>query len=432
MNTLIQIFLLTWVMLDVFFIFIFLYFTAFHLLGLFLPFKCKLPSFRTDKKTRSFVLIICAHNEEAVIGNTLEHMLKVDYPVKYLKVLVIADNCTDGTARAARHYQAVYPNYITVLERKHAVLRGKPHAVKYALDWVDLNLPDTEVISIADADNIYHPNFFNVMNRHINSGSEIVQGYLGIKNPYDNALTTANTLAYRAGARTYFNVRRWLGMSTGLGGTGFVVTRKIIKKLVWDMTSLTEDLEFSVKAVLNGYQVDFAPNAITYDEKPTERRASVKQRTRWMQGHYDICIRYTLPLMSALFRRKKLTVSGRKPRRRDIIDYLLYVTAPPRFMLQMYVIVSSFALLFFVRLEGYERPWFDVSMSARIVMLIVNLIFYTISAPLSGVPLKHYKGMLYSSTIYMYGWYEATLKATFKFKSKVWDKTVHKVEVAST
>ena len=43
-----------------------------------------------------------ARNEEAVIGRLLESIRLQDYPSELLTVFVVADNCTDGTAQAAR------------------------------------------------------------------------------------------------------------------------------------------------------------------------------------------------------------------------------------------------------------------------------------------------------------------------------------------
>ena len=54
-----------------------------------------------------FAVLIAACNEETVIGNLLDSIKAQSYPERFLEVFVVADNCTDGTAQAARRGGAV-------------------------------------------------------------------------------------------------------------------------------------------------------------------------------------------------------------------------------------------------------------------------------------------------------------------------------------
>ena len=56
---------------------------------------------KTEEKLR-YGVIICARNEEKVVGNLIESIRKCDYPQDKLDVFVIAHNCTDKTAEVAR------------------------------------------------------------------------------------------------------------------------------------------------------------------------------------------------------------------------------------------------------------------------------------------------------------------------------------------
>jgi cellulose synthase/poly-beta-1,6-N-acetylglucosamine synthase-like glycosyltransferase len=57
-------------------------------------------------KYYKFVLLICAHNEDAVIGNSLQEMIKANYPVSRLRIVVVCDNCTDNTYNSAMKLQS--------------------------------------------------------------------------------------------------------------------------------------------------------------------------------------------------------------------------------------------------------------------------------------------------------------------------------------
>ena len=49
-----------------------------------------------------FAVLIAARNEQEVIGNLIDSIKAQDYPEKLIKIFVVADNCTDATARVAR------------------------------------------------------------------------------------------------------------------------------------------------------------------------------------------------------------------------------------------------------------------------------------------------------------------------------------------
>ena len=58
-------------------------------------------------KNHKFMAIIPAHNEEAVVGNLVESLKNQDYPKDLYDIYVIADNCTDNTAKIAREKGAI-------------------------------------------------------------------------------------------------------------------------------------------------------------------------------------------------------------------------------------------------------------------------------------------------------------------------------------
>jgi cellulose synthase/poly-beta-1,6-N-acetylglucosamine synthase-like glycosyltransferase len=85
--------------------------------------------------------VIPAHDEEAVIGETVGE-LKQQSPM--VRVLVVADNCSDATAEAAHSAGA------EVLVRNDANNRGKGFALAYAREHLARDAPN--VVVIVDAD----------------------------------------------------------------------------------------------------------------------------------------------------------------------------------------------------------------------------------------------------------------------------------------
>ena len=66
-----------------------------------------------------YAALICARNEASVIGDLIDSLHRQTYASDQLHVFVLADNCTDDTARIARKKGAV------VYERFNKELVGK-------------------------------------------------------------------------------------------------------------------------------------------------------------------------------------------------------------------------------------------------------------------------------------------------------------------
>ncbi|HEX9024991.1 MAG TPA: glycosyltransferase family 2 protein [Clostridium sp.] len=273
--------------------------------------------FRKEEKKNytpknKFALLIAAHNEEVVIGSLIESMLKLDYPKEMYDIFVIADNCTDDTAKISKGYG------VNVCERFVEDKKGKG----YALEWMFAKLfkmnKQYEAVAIFDADNLVHKNFLKEINSKMQDGYKVVQGYIDSKNPEDSWIAAAYSIAFWTQNRMFQLARANVGFSNQIGGTGFAIETSTLKKLGWGATCLTEDLEFTCKLVLNGEKVGWAHDAIIYDEKPLKLMQSWKQRKRWMQGFTDVASRYFFKLI------KKSIID----RKFYVFDCALYVLQP--------------------------------------------------------------------------------------------------------
>ncbi|WP_297417163.1 glycosyltransferase family 2 protein [Clostridium sp.] len=259
-----------------------------------------------------FALLIAAHNEEVVVGSLIESMLKLDYPKEMYDVFVIADNCTDDTAKISKGYG------VNVCERFSKDKRGKG----YALEWMFAKLfameKQYDAVAIFDADNLVHKDFLKEMNSKMLEGYKVVQGYIDSKNPEDSWIAASYSIGFWTQNRMNQLAKANLGLTSQIGGTGFAIETNTLKKLGWGATCLTEDLEFTCKLVLNGEKVGWAHDAIIYDEKPLKLNQSWSQRKRWMQGFTDVASRYFFKLIKKAIMDRKFYV----------FDCALYVLQP--------------------------------------------------------------------------------------------------------
>ena len=58
-------------------------------------------------KYHRFAILIPAHNEELLLGNTIDNLKKINYPSDLTDIIVIADNCWDRTAEIAKKKRVV-------------------------------------------------------------------------------------------------------------------------------------------------------------------------------------------------------------------------------------------------------------------------------------------------------------------------------------
>ena len=252
-----------------------------------------------DKKHR-FMAIIPAHNEAAVVGNLVESLKNQDYPKELYDIYVIADNCTDNTTEIARNAGAI------VYERFDEEKKTKGFALQWFLaQKIEEDAP-YDAFCIFDADNVADKNFLNAMNKKLCQGENVVQGYRDIKNPTDNWITAGYAIFYWMMNRFYHLARYNLGLSPLLNGTGFMVRFDIIKPTGWDTKTLTEDIEFSLKNIIEGRKLGWATDAIVYDEQPTSFKQSWSQRERWTVGHIQCMKEYTGLLALAVKEKKTL------------------------------------------------------------------------------------------------------------------------------
>lgn len=246
------------------------------------------------EKDHRFMAIIPAHNEEEVVANLIESLKNQTYNKELYDIYVIADNCTDNTAKVSREAGAI------VLERFDETKKTKG----YALDWflqqkIKEDAP-YDAFFVFDADNIVDKDFIKNMNKKLCQGEDVVQGYRDIKNPTDSWITAGYALFYWTMHKFYHLARYNIGLSPLLNGTGFMVKFDVVKPNGWDTETLTEDIEFSLKRIIAGRKLGWATDAIVYDEQPIGFKQSWSQRSRWTVGHIQCLSRYTKALAVAV------------------------------------------------------------------------------------------------------------------------------------
>lgn len=250
-----------------------------------------------SQKQNKFGVVICARNEENVIGNLLDSINRQDYPSELVKIFLVADNCTDNTAQVGRDHGA------TVIERFNNELVGKGYALDMLFKKLLEEKDDCDAYIIFDADNLVDKNFIKEMNVNFNRGYAALTSYRNSKNYGTNWISAGYSLWFLREAKYLNNARMRLGTSCAISGTGFCVSRDIIARNGgWPYHLLTEDIEFSADLIVKGEKIGYSGNSIVYDEQPETFKQSWKQRMRWAKGFYQVFGKYGGKLFGGIFR----------------------------------------------------------------------------------------------------------------------------------
>ena len=360
-----------------------------------------------ENKQNRFMAIIPAHNEAAVVANLVESLKNQDYPKDKYDIYVIADNCTDNTAQIAKNAGAI------VYERFDKEKKTKGFALQWFLAQKIKEDAPYDAFCIFDADNVADKNFLKAMNKKLCQGENVVQGYRDIKNPTDNWITAGYAIFYWMMNRFYHLARYNLGLSPLLNGTGFMVRFDIIKPTGWDTKTLTEDIEFSLKNIIEGRKLGWATDAIVYDEQPTSFRQSWSQRERWTVGHIQCMKEYT-GLLALAVKEKKTLMN---------FDGLLYILGSiPMFIITILLLLLNIVIYFangmtstelIINLLRYLIPTFFLPILTALLIMILD------KKPIRPM----IKGLIFYP-LFLGSWLLINFKCLFVRNTK-WEKIEH-------
>lgn len=240
-----------------------------------------------------FIVLIPAHDEEKALPGTLRSLAALTYPSDLLRVVVIADNCADRTAAVARAHGA------EVLERT-----GDPRGKGAALAWGLAQIPSCDAVLFLDADCTASPNLLAAFERRLRRGARAVQADYVVANPAESWSAALRFAAFALINTVRPAGKHALGLSSGILGTGFAVSRDVLEQHGWQAFSLTEDTEFHLQLLHAGIGVEFVAEAWVSSAMPTSLSASRAQNERWESGKLEMVRRRAPRLVAAGVRRR--------------------------------------------------------------------------------------------------------------------------------
>jgi cellulose synthase/poly-beta-1,6-N-acetylglucosamine synthase-like glycosyltransferase len=240
----------------------------------------------SSAQPQSLVVIIPAHDEEQGLPQCLRSLAHAGAGPG--EIVVVADNCSDQTARVAAE------NGARVIERRDLNFRGKGYALNHAFTL--LKEEPISAFLVVDADTVVPASFLLTMRRRFLDGADAVQCRYLVRNPAGSLRTRLMNLALIA-----FNAfrprgrERW-GLSAGILGNGFGLLRRVLEAVPYDASSVVEDLEYHLRLVRAGFRVEFVEETCVYGEMPLHGAGVKTQRARWEGGRLRMIREHAGPL----------------------------------------------------------------------------------------------------------------------------------------
>jgi cellulose synthase/poly-beta-1,6-N-acetylglucosamine synthase-like glycosyltransferase len=219
-------------------------------------------------------VIVPAHNEEALIGRCVRSVL-VSRP-ESTEVFVVAHNCNDNTAVEAERAGA------RVLVLNESSQTGKGCALHHGFSTAMAK--GFDAMLVMDADSAASANLIEAARECFAAGAQALQCRYEIQSAGSDRRARLMSVAFRG-----FNVirprgRERLGLSAGIFGNGFGLSREVLTQLPYEARSTTEDLEYHLMLVNAGIRTVFLDAASVVSEAPASAAGTSTQRARWEGG----------------------------------------------------------------------------------------------------------------------------------------------------
>jgi len=341
----------------------------------------------------NYLIIIPVQNEEKVIINTIDNLLKINYDYNLYKIIFLLDNCSDNSLNIIKKYNLDY------IEKKDNQIKGK----SFALKWFIQNYKKIENYSkiiILDADSLIDRNFLYKISK--NKDENIIQGFI---NPiFDKDFISSSLSGYSEliSQKTKDFIKSKFNWSIVLKGTGMVLDKEIFKKYIPLLKTQIEDIELSILLVRDGYKIIFNNEAIVSDPKPLNIKQASNQRARWLYGQYQIIKYYWKDLI-------KIAFSGI-----GNFFFVLDIIFRPK---TLFYLIKLFLLLFFIFTHFPFKTFLITILS---LIILIDFLYFIFGGILVNDKKHYYKILLYSP-VYIIIWGLSIIKM-FLVRGKKWLK----------
>jgi cellulose synthase/poly-beta-1,6-N-acetylglucosamine synthase-like glycosyltransferase len=217
-----------------------------------------------------------------VIERLIDAACALDYPADRLEVQVL-DDSTDETAALAAARVAWHR-----AQGRHVVHLRRPERRGFKAGALEAGLKTArgELIAVFDADFVPAPDFLRrCVDAFVDPEVGMVQARWGHLNAAYSTLTRAQAALLDGHFLIEHASRHAAGHFFNFNGTAGIWRRACIESAGgWQHDTLTEDLDLSYRAQLNGWRFLYRGEVVAPAELPVEMTAFKGQQRRWAKG----------------------------------------------------------------------------------------------------------------------------------------------------
>ncbi len=222
-------------------------------------------------------LLICAYNEERVIGEKIQNSLTLDYPKEKLKVIVVSDGSSDRTNEIAASFPDPRLKFITYTDRG-----GKAKALNTGIGHLS-----GEIVVFTDANVIFKP---DALRRLIAQFSDPqIGGVVGNVVLKSADGTVAGEGVYSRYEKAVHTAEADLATMITVDGAMYALRKEYVAPIPPD--SITDDWFMASGALLAGKKIGWAPSAIGYELAADSVAGEFKRKVRMVAGGYQTTFR---------------------------------------------------------------------------------------------------------------------------------------------
>jgi 1,2-diacylglycerol 3-beta-glucosyltransferase len=244
--------------------------------------------------TPTVAVFVGCKNEELVVDGMVRALLSLDYPADKLRIMIVDDGSTDSTGVKLDAW-ASSDLRLQVLHRAEGAGGGKSGALNDAFALVD-----AEVIVIFDADHEPARNVVRRLVRHFRDPEVgCVMGRCVVRNGDESPLAGIIFIDFLSGYLVNEYGRQALFELPAYGGANCAVRAETLRQLGgWNIHTVTEDTDLTLRVILSGMRVRFDPTAVDFEEAVVSAGRFWKQRYRWARGHQQCLRDYWRPILT--------------------------------------------------------------------------------------------------------------------------------------
>ncbi len=234
------------------------------------------------------------YNELYVIERLIDKVCEIEYPKEKLEIQVLDDSTDETVDVVAKAVEAKKKEGFNIEHVRRSNREGfKAGALKEGL-----KIANGEFVAIFDADFIPNSDFLNkTLKFFTDEKVGMVQTRWEHLNGDHSLITRAQALALDGHFVIEQSVRNKAGFFINFNGTGGIWRKSCIEDAGnWHADTLTEDLDLSYRAQLNGWKFVFLKDFTSPAELPQEINALKSQQFRWTKGAIETA-KKILPLV---------------------------------------------------------------------------------------------------------------------------------------